>query len=175
MKKIFLTLALGAAIAIPALAQTPHHVVKSRHHNDKVNQIRCNTPAECISITQDAKCEYIGDRPEKGPFNGIQLTDAQKQKIDKERGKRNDKIKKAREKARSEHNKARDNYLKGLKKILTPEQFAKLQDNISKSKKACRKNTNCGKHEKGTCTDMRPGLCPEGAGPAPATPLDYKK
>lgn len=71
----------------------------------------------------EKKCSY------RNQFAGIQLTDAQKAKVEKARTAQKEKYRKLREKMGKERAKAEAGYMKELQKILTPEQMAKYKAN----------------------------------------------
>ncbi len=92
------------------------------------------------------------------PFDGIELTDAQKDKGKKAREARKEKCGKIREKMEKERAKADEGYMKELQKVLTPEQMAKFRAN----REAMKKKFDAKPGKKG-CT--RAGRMKECAGP----------
>ncbi len=99
-------------------------------------------------------------------FAGIQLTDAQKEKLEKAKSDRKSKIAKLQEKQKKEKEKIRESYLKEMKKILTPAQYEQFRKNLEMRKAQTVEAKK--RDEKGY-------IIPGEVVPAPLPMMDYKE
>ena len=143
-----------------------------RQCGESCGQSACASPCDnpCVSKKGCGKelkfCDrgrHHGNFGKKGcgrfnPFDGIELTDAQKDKVKKAREARKEKCGKIREKMEKERVKADESYMKELQKVLTPEQMAKFRAN----RESMKKKSDVKPGNKG-CT--RAGRMKECAGP----------
>lgn len=131
-------------------------------------EARCVAESENIQKRGECKkrqhgCKDKKQRCRKNPFEGIELTSSQREKIDKVNASQKSKREKMAKKFTEERQKLRESYVKNLRKILTPEQMARYEDNIRTSQSM---KTEVTKEEKGY---VKPG--PVVAAPLPQ--LDY--
>lgn len=145
MKKNLIVTA-AAAIALfgfSALAQTPSNDNKAECCKEKTEckadckdckNVDCTNP-DCKKADKKGPKKLEGNRKmERGPrpdlFEGITLSDEQKSKIEALHPKKSESNERNPEKAREQH----QEMLKAFKEILTPEQYAKFEENMSKSR-----------------------------------------
>lgn len=72
------------------------------------------------------------------PFNGIELTEAQKNEIDKATEMRDEEFEKIQEEAASRMKKAENDFDEKIVRLLNPEQLKTYRDNVEKDKKGFR-------------------------------------
>lgn len=116
MKKKILTLAFVAAsvFSFSALAQKPATCTPDQ----------CAAPVTCDANTA---CARPDNRP--CPFDGLNLTDAQKTQLKDLRAKKDQKKRDDRQKSREDRMTAQKQYLQDVKSILTPEQYVAFLEN----------------------------------------------
>lgn len=122
----------------------------------------CVPASDCYK--EKRACKRKPECCRRNPFDGIELTSAQKEKLDKANASRKNKRQKMDEKIKKERQKMRSDYMKDLEKILTPEQMTRYKANIEAAKARKAEFT---KERKGY---VKPG--PVVAAPMPQ--LDYK-
>lgn len=140
-------------IALAAIAMTTGFAANAA--NDKKNDKKCDaTKCEQKACPKDcaAGCPEMG----MAEFEGLQLTDAQKDQLKAIKAERRDAAKKAKE-AKQEAKKAekgakadarrqcRQEYLQKVKAVLTPEQYVQfLENQVTKGGKECAPRMNKG-------------------------------
>lgn len=136
MKKLILSIVFAASAAGFALAQNPAQqpAVVSENQTalikDNVLREKCDRPkGECPPPGKAFK-----ERGDKELFEGINLTPEQSAKIKSLKEKNKAKADKQRAKAEKQRVKDKESRDKEIKKILTPEQYAKYLDNVKKAK-----------------------------------------
>lgn len=108
MKKSAITLALAAALLLPAGAS-------ARNPQNRT----CGAPCDTTVCTQASPTQCAATQA--GPFDGIELTEAQRTALNN--------IK--RPETREARREARRNYLNQVKGILTPEQYVAFLENLA--------------------------------------------
>lgn len=149
-----------------------HHGKK--HHGKKHDRCYrdreyCDGQQYCDRIEDNCTrerryCDPNGRKQKRNPFAGITLTDAQKDKIKAIKEKQKKEADKRRDAAEKSRKKSRENYMKELQKILTPEQFAQFKANTDTMKRISVSD----KKSKGF-------LIPGEQVKAPLPPMDYQK
>lgn len=141
MKKLFLSMAIAAFAFSPLMAQNPCPGAPCNG---------CGCPAECDpTLCSPSGCEVPdydnpgavpADRGERfrcvvpvppslrNPLARLNLTDDQKAQLEKLDAKQEKKVKKYREDTARKRARLEEDYDKQLRKILTPEQFAKYKE-----------------------------------------------
>ncbi len=123
-KKLFAAaiLAISAAAATPAFAQ-----------QNNCNTQNCNQESNCITEQCQPNCNDKRDCNRPCPFDGLNLSAAQKDKLKQLNSERKQEACQKRDaacKARAEQGKScRKDYLQKVKEILSPEQYVQFLEN----------------------------------------------
>ncbi|MBJ2188830.1 MAG: hypothetical protein JFR41_09425 [Muribaculaceae bacterium] len=126
MKKKILTvaIAIAALCGIPAMAQTDNTAAT------QTQQCTKGQKGSCTNNNNRKQAKAAREFQRKDAFDGIQLTDAQKAGLEAlnttgaQKANRNDST------ARANRRQARRDYVKGVKNVLTPDQYVVFLENI---------------------------------------------
>lgn len=134
MKKTILTIAIAimSVIGIDAFAQQPEQAKVQLCEQE--NSKKCPKKEWKDKQNRKVRTNHKRQHANYELFNGIELSETQKEeifKIDNERHEKNQKID---QKNRDNRQKVQNEYDKKMKKILTPEQYNKYLSNKDKSK-----------------------------------------
>lgn len=134
MKKQIITLAFAAAglLSMNAFAQTP---------SNKDGKARCANRTVCEKNTQCTNpTDCKGQRPACNPFEGLNLTDAQKTKLQEipcprkvaqemRKAAKSENVKANKEAAKTMRKDVRANYLRQVKEVLSADQYVTFLEN----------------------------------------------
>lgn len=152
-KKLFAT-----AIITLVLCSLSVNAQQPSYNNLQLQETSVARPGSGYRVHKHDATEMYS--PKCGPeacLQGIELTAAQKSKIEKLNKESRDKQRKQREKSAKEHKKYREKMDKEMKKILTPEQYSRYKANKDNMKqhKINHKGSSCSKHNKGNRHDHK--------------------